>query len=192
MSARDRTVDVREGLEVLPHHFEATIPLNAGPMDVFEYLDDHGRLAAHMERRSLMTMGSRMRIEMDAQRGRAAGSFIRLSGRVVGVRIDLEEAVTERVPPFRKTWATTSPPRLLVVGPYRMGFSIAEAPGGSSLRVFIRYALPRHEGGRFRTALARWYARWCVMRMLEDAQSHFGTMTLASARTHEPMSQEEP
>jgi hypothetical protein len=36
---------------------EAATTLRATPWDVFEYLDDHGRLAAHMERQSLMVGG---------------------------------------------------------------------------------------------------------------------------------------
>lgn len=165
------------GATFLPHYFEATTVLNARPDELFEYLDDHGRLVGHMERRSLMTMGSRMRIDVDAQRGRAVGSLICLSGRILGVRLYLEETVTERAPPHRKEWATTSPPRLLVIGHYQMGFSIADAGHGSLLRVFIRYDLPRTKAGRFRNALARRYARWCVMRMLQDAERNFELAT---------------
>ena len=158
----------------LHHASEGVVP---APMDrVFSYLDDHTRLASHMERSSWMLGGGRMHVELDAARGQAVGSRIAMSGRAFGIQVALEEVVTERTPPTRKSWETIGAPRLLVVGPYRMGFDISAVPEGSRLRVFIDYALPsrglaRVLGWLFGSA----YARWCTQRMVDDAVRHFFT-----------------
>ncbi|MDP2370566.1 hypothetical protein [Rhodoferax sp.] len=45
-----------------------------------------------------------MATELDEGRGQKVGSRIRLSGRVPGVELSVEEIVTERNPPRRKVW----------------------------------------------------------------------------------------
>ena len=57
-----------------------------------------------------MMGGGRMQIELDAGRGQTVGSRIRLSGRVFGLTLSVEEIVTERVPPQRKVWETIGSP----------------------------------------------------------------------------------
>jgi hypothetical protein len=97
-----------------------------------------------------------------------------MSGRVLGVRLGLEEVVTEHAPPHRKVWETVGEPTLLVIGAYRMGFSIAPLGGGSRLVVFIDYARPGRGLARLLGALVgRYYAAWCTRRMAEDARAAF-------------------
>jgi hypothetical protein len=104
------------------------------------------------------------------------GSRIRLSGRVLGVELSVEEVVVERNPPHRKVWETTGTPKLLVFGHYRMGFELSPQGSRSMLRVFIDYAVP--EGGLSRwlgRVFGRAYARWCTQQMVDDAVRHFET-----------------
>ena len=156
-------------------YHDETSAIVAGPLEeVFAHMDDHARLTSHMSESSWMMGGGSMQVELDAARGQKIGSWIRLSGKILGVTLALEEIVTERTPPRRKAWETTGVPRLLVIGRYRMGFQIAPREAGSHVTVFIDYALP--EG-----ALTRWlgyflggyYARWCTQRMVDDAVRHF-------------------
>ena len=156
-----------------PLHHETPVVLNAPAEAVFAYLDDFHKLSAHMEKPSAMMMGSKMRIETDERGGRAVGSKVRMGGTMMGVTLALEEVVTEREPPRRKAWQTTGA-KLLVIGPYRLGFELAPEGARTRARVFIDYALP--DG-----ALTRWlgrllggiYARWCTERMAKDALAHF-------------------
>lgn len=104
-----------------PHHEEHAGSVRAVPDHVFGYLDDHTRLSAHMSQGSWRMGWARMGLHMDEAEGRAVGSRLRLDGRVMGIRLWLEEEVTERTPPTRKVWETIGSPRLLVIGPYRMG-----------------------------------------------------------------------
>jgi hypothetical protein len=145
------------------------------PIDqVFAHIDDHTRLSSHMGEPSWRTGGARMETQVDAGRGQKIGSRIRLSGRVFGVELSVEEMVVERNPPRRKVWETTGIPRLLVIGHYRMGFELSPQGNGSMLRVFIEYALPERGLARWLGHLfGRYYARWCTRQMVDDAVKHF-------------------
>ena len=109
---------------VFPLHHHEQVEIDTDPAALFELLDDHQRLSAHMEWPSLLTAGATLRIETDEQQGRAVGSLIGMRGRVLGLAPELEELVLEHDPPRRKVWETRGAPRLLVIGSYRMGFAI--------------------------------------------------------------------
>lgn len=157
-----------------PFHHESSGSVKTSPEDVFQLLDSHTVLAAHMERRSLMMGGGSMSLNVDAQEGRAVGSRLRLHGSAFGITLDVEEVVTEREPPVRKTWETIGNPRLLVIGPYRMGFEVMPGNGELNLRIFIDYALPADGLGRWLgRLLGRRYAAWCTDNMLKSVQQHF-------------------
>ena len=80
-----------------------------------------------------------MTIALDEGQGQRVGSRIRLTGRVLGMELAVEERVIERTPPHRKVWETLGSPKLLVMGHNRMGLNIA--PYG---RTFQRQ--PLHQG----------------------------------------------
>lgn len=116
-----------------------------------------------------------MKIELDEAHGQANGSRIRLSGRVLGMQLFVEEVVREREPPRRKVWQTIGAPRLLVIGHYTMGFEVTPTESGSRLRVFIDYELPERGIGHYLGWLfGPYYARWCTRQMVNDAATHFG------------------
>lgn len=145
-----------------------TVRTRASPEDVFERLDVPTTLGSHMQKPSAMMLGGTMRYELDEGRGRAVGSVIRMTGNVLGLRLYLEEVVTERSPPFSKTWETRRDIRLLVIGHYRMGFTITPQDVGSLVCIFIDYDLPSSLFGRLcGSVLAASYAEWCLKRMTE-------------------------
>lgn len=150
-------------------HEEATASIPATPERLFTHLDDQTRLGAHMSRPSLMMGGGEMRYVLDETRGQAVGSHIRMNGKAFGVKLSLDEVVQERVPPRRKVWRTVGEPKLIVIGSYEMGFELTPTNGGARLVVWIDYDLPRKGLGRIFPALAVFYARWCVRRMVRDA-----------------------
>ena len=120
-----------------------------------------------------MMAGARMRTELDDAKGQAVGSHIRLSGKVLGFRLLLDEVVTRREPPTEKTWETVGVPRLLVVGSYRMGFRISSDGTQSRLNVFIDYELPVGRTRWLGQLFGSFYARWCVKQMLDGTARHF-------------------
>ena len=164
------------------HQKEAIIP--ALQAEFFAYLDDQTRLAAHMQKRSMMMLGGRMTYDFDAGQGRAVGSVIRMGGHFLGLSLVVVEVVTERTPPAHKTWETRGPQRLLIIDSYVMGFETRDVAGRTSTRVYIDYRLPSSLPGRWLGLLfAGVYARWCVSRMLDDAVGYFqsGAETQATA-----------
>lgn len=171
-----------------PFHHRSEIDIAVDAQRLFAHLDDHRRLASHMEKPSLMMAGATMQVEMDALQGRAVGSLIRVSGRVLGVHLAVEEVVTEREPPLRKTWETRGVPRLLVIGAYRMGFIISPLGERSHLTVFIDYQLPPHGIAHGLGLLfGRSYAAWCTRRMVSDAALAFRTSPEPECTSPQPL-----
>jgi hypothetical protein len=154
-------------------HKEASATLAAPPETVFARLDDQTRLAQHMDRPSIMMGAGRMSYEFDAAKGQTIGSHFRMGGKAFGLRLAVEEVVTEREPPRRKVWQTIGTPALVVIGPYEMGFELGSSAGGSQLRVWIDYAPPAGGLGFWMPWLGAFYARWCVGQMVRDAVLHF-------------------
>ena len=155
-------------------NYAATVRIAVPPADVFGFLDEHARLAAHMGKKSLAMGGGSMALELDEGRGRVVGSRMRLAGTAFGIHLGVDEVVSEHSPPFWKSWETVGEPRLLVIGAYRMGFIIDDVPPGSRLTVFIDYELPRRAPSRWLgRLLGPAYARWCTERMAGDAARHF-------------------
>lgn len=162
-------------------HEESSALFAVSAEELFAHADDFSRLSSHMSKSSWMMGGGSMAYELDDGRGQKVGSLVRMSGRVLGIALSLEERITERQPPHRKVWATTAPPELLVIGPYQLGFDIGRGVDGSRegtrLRVFIDYDLPEKAPARWLGYLfADIYARWCTRRMVGDAERHFRQM----------------
>ena len=155
-------------------HEEHSAPINASAERVFDQLDDQTRLTEHMSKRSWKMGWGKMETVLDAQQGRSVGSHIVLRGRVFGIRLYLDEVVTVREPPLTKTWETIGEPRLLVIGPYRMGFDLTPNDTTAQLRVAIDYDLPTKGISRVLGRLfGRSYAQWCTRQMVRDAQHSF-------------------
>ncbi len=155
-------------------HAEYTSVVHAPVDRVFSWLDDQTRLSSHMSKRSWKMGWGKMDTQLDERRGRAVGSHIVLKGRVFGIRLFLDEVVIEREPPHKKSWETVGAPRLLVIGPYRMGFDLVSEGADAKLRVAIDYQLPAKGISRLLGVLfGRAYAKWCVRQMAEDASHSF-------------------
>jgi hypothetical protein len=159
---------------VFPNHHEDIVSVQASPEAVFAFVDDHSKLSSHMGKRAWMMGGGAMVLTTDAMHGQAVGSKLELAGSAWGLRLRVAELVTVREPPWRKVWETIGTPRLLVIGPYRMGVEVERRDAMTQLRVFIDYALPAAGFGRWLgRRLARRYASWCTSAMARDAAAHF-------------------
>jgi hypothetical protein len=153
-------------------HAQESVDVSAPPSEVFDLIDEHTRLSAHMNKSSWMMGGGKMNVEIDELRGKAVGSHIKLSGRAFGFSLYLDEVVTKHDPPFVKSWATVGAPRLLVIGAYQITVTLAPTGAGSQVTVAIDYDLPSRQ--RWLGVLfGRMYANWCVQRILADATAGF-------------------
>src|SRR5262245_12627000 len=97
-------------------HYECSAIVQATAEELFKHVDDYARLSSHMQESSWAMGGGRMNIDTDANRGCAVGSRMSIAGRVFGIRLAVDEVVTERLVPHRKVWETVGRPRLLVIG----------------------------------------------------------------------------
>ena len=164
-----------------PFHDESTALAHAPADRVFAYLDDPKALAAHMGESSMMMLGSRMSIDIDAGGGRAIGSKIRMHGSMMGIPLSLEEVITERQAPYKKVWETIGTPNLKVMAHYRMGFELTPRGDSSLVRVFIDYSLPTAAPGSWLgRLLGGVYARWCTKQMADGAARQFDSTRLAN------------
>lgn len=147
-------------------HDEIEVRSRRSAAEVFDVLDEHRNLAAHMGRGFGAMGGGRMSLTADEYQGRRVGSRLGMAGSAFGITLALEEVVTLREPPTRKSWETIGNPALVVIGGYAMGFAVAPAETGCTVRFFIDHDLPprnRWLGILFGRPLAR----WCLRRMAE-------------------------
>jgi len=164
---------------LFPRHESSSALVRAKADRAFAYLDEPTKLASHMSESSMMMLGSRMSIDVDADGGRIVGSKIRMRGRMMGVPLSLEEVIAERQSPSRRVWETIGAPKLLIIAHYRMGFELTPSGEASMLRVFIDYSLPATAPGSWLgRLLGGVYARWCTKQMADDAATHFDSTRL--------------
>lgn len=147
----------------------------ASAEEVFAFIDDHSRFSSHMSKSSWMMGGSQMETNMDDKHGQAVGSHIKMSGKVLGINLFLDEVITKREPPFLKIWETVGTPKLLIIGNYQMRIKIEPQEKGSMLSVSIDYDLPKTNtwlGKLF----SGFYAKWCVRQMIKGVSDSFSNV----------------
>ena len=97
-----------------------------------------------------------------------------LHGRMMGIRLSLEEVVNKRQVPAVKAWETIGTPKLLVIPHYRMGFELTRTGVSSLVRVCIDCSLPiKPPGSWFGHLPGVVCARWCTKQMVVGATRHF-------------------
>ena len=155
-------------------HYEDSVYIPTSPKELFDYADDHKNFSSHMNKSSWMMGGGSMNTHVDGKRFRELGSHIQMEGTVFGIKLYLDEVVTDYEPPYRKQWQTVGNLNLLVIDHYKLGFEIESKDDGSNLRVYIDYYLPQSTGTRILGyLLGGIYAKWCVQQMIKGALSHF-------------------
>ena len=153
-------------------HYEENSIISAKTEDIFAYIDDHKRFSSHMNRSSWMMGGGKMNTWVDKKKGREVGSHIRLDGLVFGIRLSLDEVVTEHQPPYLKAWKTVGNPKLLIIGHYQMKVKIKPQKNTSLMLVSIDYELPKTNIWLGKLFSGR-YAKWCVQQMLKGTSNYF-------------------
>ena len=115
-----------------------------------------------------------MKTDIDEGQGKKIGSHIKMSGKIFGLSLFLDEIVTLREPPTSKEWETVGVPRLIVIGNYKMGIALKKIDQGTNLTVFIDYDLPRSFGVKLLWLLfGGVYAKWCVKQMIGGVKNEY-------------------
>jgi len=154
-------------------HLEKTSSISADASTIFDFIDDHVKFSSHMNKSSWMMGGGRMMTEVDEYKGQKVGSHIKMSGKVMGVNLFLDEVVTEYSRPIRKVWKTVGNINLLVIGNYQMGVELTPENNNTNLKVFIDYDLPSGGSKVIGVIFGRMYANWCIDQMLNGVINQF-------------------
>lgn len=152
-------------------HYEESIFIPAPVQAVFDYADNHANYYSHVIKFARIA-GGRMDLQMDERNGQSVGSHIRLSGKVLGKSLSLEEVVTRREPPHTKTWETVGIPNFLIVGQYQYNVQIEPQANGSRLSVSFDFSPPQASGW-LRLWFSRVYSRLCAREMVKVARDYF-------------------
>ncbi len=158
--------------KIYTRHYEAREFISAKATEVFAYIDDHANFSSHMKESSWVMGGGHMDVSIDGGRGQKVGSHIKLSGKIFGITLFLDEIITHRESPNVKEWETVNSPKLLVIGNYKMKVEVEPQKEGSLLWVSIDYDLPSANawiGKLFGAA----YAKWCVEQMIKGVRTKF-------------------
>lgn len=158
--------------KVYERHVEDRVTVPAAVEAVFAVIDDPMRIATHMSRRTWMMAGGTMTTQIDERGGLAVGSHIRMTGRVLGISVGLDEVITQREPPHAKQWATQGTPKLIVIGPYAITVELEPVEAGTSMRLMIDYDLPTRNRWLGRL-FGRMYADWCLGQIVHDVTANF-------------------
>lgn len=116
--------------------------------------------------------GGKMDTTTDEGRGQKVGSHIRLSGKAFGIKIFLDEVVTNYEPSRSKVWETVGTLQLVIIGHYRMGVELRSQGTTTDLRIFIDYRLPE-KNTWLGKLFGKMYAKWCVRQMLYSVRDNF-------------------
>lgn len=164
-------MEARENFE---KHYGESVFIPTAPKKVFTFADNHNNFSSHMNKSSWMTGGGKMKTWIDEGRGQKVGSHIKMSGKVFGLNLFLDEVITIHEPPYHKQWQAVGKINLLVIDHYRLGFEISPQKGGSNLGVYIDYDLPKSAQTYILGLLmGKIYAKWCVWQMLQGVKDHF-------------------
>ncbi len=83
-------------------------------------MDDLAKTGMHMSERSMMMMGSKLKIEHLPSPEKGVGAIFRRSGKMMGLPIDFTETVTLWKENKEKVWETIGLPEMIILGCYRM------------------------------------------------------------------------
>lgn len=157
-------------------HYEEHIVVNADADVLFRFADNHHNFSSHMNKSQWWMGGGRFETKIDEGKGQKVGSHIQMAGKILGIKMFLDEVIIKREPPFRKSWETVGNLNLLVIGNYELGFKITPENNNSKLKVYIDYELPRSLRTHWLGILfGGMYAKMCVQQMTNGVKNHFNS-----------------
>ncbi|TND07204.1 MAG: hypothetical protein FD123_3349 [Bacteroidetes bacterium] len=153
--------------------FSRNLLIHGNPHSVFSFMDDLAKTGMHMTKRSMMMMGSKLTLEDITNSGTGVGSTFRWYGKMMGMKMDFTETVTEWVADKSKKWETISDAKVILFSWYQMGFELESKGKDTEATLWIKYKKPKGWFYRLLSVLfAKWYCRWCLENMLGDTKKH--------------------
>lgn len=153
--------------------FTRSLIIHGSTHAVFTFMDDLAKTGMHMTKRSMMMMGSKLTLEDLTKDGTGVGSTFRWYGKMMGMKMDFTETVTEWVKDQSKAWETIGDARVILFSWYRMSFGLQPQGANTLATLSISYKKPRGWFYKLLSFLfAKWYCRWCLDNMLNDTKAH--------------------
>ena len=151
--------------------YSKEIFIKSTPEKVFAQMDDFSKTGMHMSENSMMMIGSKLKLEQRSPNATGIGAKYKWSGKMMGMTIDFEEAVTKWQPPILKEWETIGETKIIIMSWYRMWFEISPIDNKTIAKLSISYAPPRKWYLKVLSFLfAKMYCCWCLNNMLNDTK----------------------
>lgn len=148
-----------------------SIIIHSTPAKVFQQMDDFSKTGMHMSESSMMMMGSKLKLEQLSTNPTGVGASYRWHGKMMGMDIDFNEAVTKWQPPLLKQWETIGAAKIIIISWYRMWFEISLNANDTVAKISISYVPPKEWHYKILSFLfANWYCNWCLNNMLNDTK----------------------
>lgn len=145
----------------------------ADPHSIFLFMDDLAKTGMHMTKRSMMMMGSKLTLEDLSKEGTGVGSTFRWNGKMMGMKMDFTETITEWIADKSKKWETIGDAKLIIFCWYQMGFDLQSKGNNTEATLWIKYKMPNEWYYKILSFLfAKWYCRWCLENMLNDTKTN--------------------
>ena len=146
-------------------------------------MDDFSKTGIHMSERSMMMMGSKLKLKQLSTNAAGAGANYRWYGKMIGMAIDFNQIVTKWHPPKLKEWETIGEAKIIIMSWYRMWFEITPANNGTNTKISISYLPPKELFYKILSFFfANWYCNWCLNNMLNDTKKNLENKTSKQAK----------
>lgn len=153
--------------------YSQSLLIHGDSHQVFQFMDDLAKTGMHMTKRSMMMMGSKLTLEDITQSGTGIGSTFHWYGKMMGMKIDFTETITEWKVDQSKKWDTIGDAKLIIFSWYQMGFDLKPFGKDTEATLWIKYKTPKGWFDLLLSVLfAKWYCRWCINNMLQDTKAH--------------------
>lgn len=148
-----------------------TVIFKTPPNLVFDVMDDLGVTGSHMTNSSMMMMGSKLNLEYLTPFHKGLGTKYRWRGKMMGLTMDFTVEVTKWIEGAEKVWGTIGESRLIIYSGFQMTLKVFPESTGARAVLSISYEKPTRLVQRILCFLfADWYCKWCLRKMLNDAQ----------------------
>ncbi|QJB37246.1 SRPBCC family protein [Chitinophaga oryzae] len=151
---------------------ERTETFDAPTGKVFRCIDDLAVTGMHMNRSSVMMMGSKLHLQYLTEKKEGTGTKYRWTGKIMGIPLDFTVEVTKWIDGKEKVWETIGQPKMIIFSWYRMDLTISPVDDYcTKAALSVTYEKPKGFINKILCILlADWYCRWCLKKMLGDAK----------------------
>ncbi len=165
---------ISDSLKKIKFQSKSILLKNTTPENVFIYIDQMGNTGAHMKKRSMAMMGSKLVLSQLSENAVGLNSKYNWKGRVLGFKMDFTVVTSKWESNKEKVWGTVGEAKMIILEWYQMQLLITKVGEDTLVDLSIKYTKPRKFFFRsIGFILAKPYAKWCLKNMLQDTKIHF-------------------